>query len=68
MSNGSADGERPRVARTPDLEERNVEHVAGDPGISRRKSAAAFPSGHMPDWKGLHEQMLFSFNLKCKRV
>jgi len=65
MSNGSADGERPRVARTPDLEERNV---AGDPGIRRRKSAAAFPGGHMPDWKGLHEHMLFSFNLKCKRV
>jgi hypothetical protein len=53
MSTGSADGGRPRVSRKPDLEERIVEHVAGDPGISRRKSAAAFPGGHMPDWKGL---------------
>jgi len=68
MRIGSADGGRPRVARTPDLEEHIVEHVAGDPGIGRRKSAAAYPGGHMPDCKGLHEQQLFSFNLKCKRV
>jgi len=68
MSTGSADGGRPRVARTPDLEEHIVEHVAGDLGICRRKSATAFPGGHMPDYKGLHEQLLFSFNLKCKRV
>jgi hypothetical protein len=43
MSTGSADEGRPRVARAPDLEERIIEHVAGDPGISRRKSAADFP-------------------------
>jgi len=67
MSTVSADGGRPRVARTPDLEKRILEHVAGDPGI-RRKSAAAFPDFHTPDWKGLRKQPLFSFNLKCKRV
>ena len=67
MSTGSADGERPRFARTPDLEERIID-VAGDPGISRKKSATAFSGGHMPYWKGLHEQLLFSFNLEYKRV
>ena len=36
MSTGSADGGRPRAARTPDLEERMAERDAGDPGISRR--------------------------------
>jgi hypothetical protein len=68
MSTGSADGGRPRVARTHDLEKRILEHFAGEPGIKRRKSAAAFPDCHMPDWKGLREQPLFSFNLRCKRV
>jgi hypothetical protein len=38
---------RPRVACTPDLEDSSLEHVAGDPGISRRQWAAAFPVGHM---------------------
>jgi hypothetical protein len=42
MSTGSADGGRPRVARTPDLEKRIVEHVAGDPGISRKKIGSSF--------------------------
>jgi len=68
MSTVSPYGGRPRVARTPDLEEHVVEHVAGDPGVSRRKSTEGFPDGHMPDWKGLYKELLFSFNLKCKRV
>lgn len=67
MNTSSADGGKLRVARTPDLEERIVEHVAGVPGI-KRESAPAFPGGHMPVWRGFREKLLFFFDLKCERV
>jgi hypothetical protein len=52
---------RPRVARTPDLEEHIVERVAGDPG-GTRQLAAVFPVGHMAVWRVLHEQLLYAYH------
>ena len=52
------------VAYTPDVEERILEDVAGDSGISMRQLAAAFAVGHLTVVRILHEQLLYPYHLE----
>lgn len=54
---------RQRVAYTPDLQELDVEHVAGVPG-GTRQLAAAFPVSHMAVRRVLHEQLRYPYHSK----
>ena len=57
---------RQRLACTPDLQELDIEHVAGVPG-GTRQLAAAFPVGHMAVWRVLREQLLYPYHSKRVR-
>lgn len=60
----TADRGKPKVARTPDLQKRILQHVAEDPGISTRQLAVEFPVSHSTAWRIFHEQLLHPYHLQ----
>ncbi|KAJ4431746.1 hypothetical protein ANN_20350 [Periplaneta americana] len=60
----TGDRGRPRVVRTPNLEEDILHCVEDDPGISTRQLAVATGTSHSTAWRVLHEQLLYPYHMQ----
>lgn len=60
----TGDRGRPRVVRTPNLEEDILHCVEDDPGISTRQLAVAAGTSHSTAWRVLHEQLLYPYHMQ----
>lgn len=55
---------RPRTTRTPDLEQRVLEHVEENPGTSVRRISAVEGVAKSVVWNILHEQLLYPYHVQ----
>ena len=60
----TVEGGRPRTARTVQQEQRNLAHVAANPGNSTRKISAAEGVHRSTVWRILHEDRLYPYHLQ----
>lgn len=51
-----------RQRRTPDMEERILQRVEEDPGVSTRQLGSMFNVGYTTAWRVLHEQLLVPYH------
>lgn len=61
---GAGDRGNQRTVRTPELEQRVLETVGRDPGVSVRTIAAAEGISHSIIWEILHEQLLYPYHIQ----
>jgi hypothetical protein len=56
---------RQRAVRTSDMEERVLDHVDRDAGVSTRQVGEELNVSHMAIWRVLHEQLLYPYH-ECR--